>query len=180
MPWGAVGCHGVPWGLMGCHGVLWGDSVVPAGCRSWCAAGTANIPGPNTSSGTTGTASTSASTPNPATSTCRPDIRSAPWGAHSPLWGVSVGLEGGSGVGVAPYGSGWGVLGSPCGSDCGVGVLGWPHTDPAMGFWGDPVWLRLWGVGVTPYGSDCMSGCPHMAPAMGFWGLHMGLSAVLG
>ena len=59
---------------------------------------------------------------------------------------------------------------------------------------GDPIWLRLWGFGVTPYGSDCMSGCPymgltvglgfgvplyvsdcmsgcpHMDPAMGFWG----------
>ena len=61
---------------------------------------------------------------------------------------------------------------------------------------GAPIWIRLWGFGVTPYGSDCRLGCPHvglsvglgvgvslwgwrevrgsgwphMAPAMGFWG----------
>ena len=150
VPWGSMGCYGVLWGLMGCHGVLWGDSVVPAGCRSWCAAGTANIPGPNTSSGTTGTASTSASTPNPATSTCRPDIRSAPWGAHSPLWGVSVGLEGGSGVGGAPYGSGWGVLESPYGSDCGVeGSECLCGAHGKFGGRGGPIWVCLWGFGVS-------------------------------
>ena len=38
---------------------------------------------------------------------------------------------------------------------------------PPMGFWCDPIWLRLWGFGVTPYGSDCMSGCPYMGLTVG-------------
>ena len=72
-----------------------------------------------------------------------------------------------------------GVGVSPCGSECSfecwgdslwgwreVRGSGWPHMDPAMGFWGlhvgltavlgcwgGPIRIRLWGFGVTPYGS---------------------------